>query len=82
MRISGWKEKCTPSPSTSCVPAGKTPTKVRSWCLRLAVKYRVVDARTQKVLYASSAEEVGQFFDLGNIQTARTNALSPMQRGW
>ena len=44
--------------------------------LRLAVKYRVLDARTQKVLYASSAEEVGQFFDLGNIQTARTNALS------
>ena len=44
--------------------------------LRLAVKYRVVDARTQKVLYASSAEEVGQFFDRGNIQTARTNALS------
>lgn len=44
--------------------------------LRLAVKYRVVDGRTNEVLYASSAEEVGQFFDLGNIQTARTNALS------
>ena len=27
-------------------------------------------------LYAGSAEEVGQFFDQGNIQSARTNALS------
>ena len=44
--------------------------------LRLAVKYQVVDGRTGKVLYKGSAEEVGQFFDVGNIQTARTNALS------
>ena len=44
--------------------------------LRLAVKYRVVDAKTQEILYAGSAEEVGQFFDQGNIQSARTNALS------
>lgn len=44
--------------------------------LRLSVKYRVVDARTQEILYAGSAEEVGQFFDQGNIQSARTNALS------
>lgn len=44
--------------------------------LRLSVKYRVVNARTQEVLYTNTVEEVGQFFDVGNIQTARTNALS------
>lgn len=44
--------------------------------LRLSVKYRVLDGRTGKVLYEGSAEEVSQFFDVGNIQTARTNALS------
>lgn len=44
--------------------------------LRLSVKYRVVDTKTKKVLYRGEAEEVGQFFDVGNIQTARTNALS------
>ena len=75
MRISGWRGKCTPSPSTSCDPAGKTH-KSTELGLRLSVKYRVVDARTQEILYAGSAEEVGQFFDQGNIQSARTNALS------
>lgn len=44
--------------------------------LRLHVKYKVVNSRNNEVLYASEAEEVAQFFDLGNIQTARTNALS------
>ncbi len=76
MRISGWRGKCTTTPSTSCAPAGKTPPKITELGLRLSVKYRVVDARTQEILYAGSAEEVGQFFDQGNIQSARTNALS------
>lgn len=44
--------------------------------LRLAVKYRVLDNKTGKVLYNGEAEEVSQFFDVGNIQTSRTNALS------
>lgn len=44
--------------------------------LRLNVKYRVIDCKTNQVLYTNEVEEVAQFFDVGNIQTARTNALS------
>ncbi len=44
--------------------------------LRLSVKYRIIDCRTNKTLYTGAAEETAQFFDVGNIQTVRTNALS------
>lgn len=44
--------------------------------LRMEVTYRIVDSKTNNVLYTNSVEETGEFYDSGNIQTARTSALS------
>ncbi len=48
--------------------------------LRITVTYRVVDSRNNRVLYSNSVDEIGQFFDVGNIQTGRTNALGYVAR--
>lgn len=43
--------------------------------LQLKVQYKVIDARTNKVLWVSSATAVSSLFDVGNKQSAKTNAL-------
>jgi hypothetical protein len=41
----------------------------------MSVSYRVIDARTNKVLWVSSATACSSLFNLGNQQSAKTNAL-------
>ena len=44
--------------------------------LRLVVDYRIVESGTNRVLRSSSATAVSSLFNMGNQQSARTNALS------
>ncbi|MEG0427470.1 MAG: LPS assembly lipoprotein LptE [Akkermansia sp.] len=44
--------------------------------LELSVKYKVVDARDNKVLLEGEEMGSASFFSIGNQQTAKTNALS------
>lgn len=44
--------------------------------LVLNVSYRVIDSSTNKVLMSGSETGTSSYFNIGNLQTAKTNALS------